>query len=299
MTRACSMLSITRTIGLVFLVVAPMAAHPGSGIVVDRKGQVFFADTGGGIWKIDAQRRLTRQADTRFHWLAADLDDRFKTGRMPTSPSGGFSRVGEDPTLLLSSDFPVAISHDGALYYPERARDGSLQLVRWTSDGARSVLATLPGIVQGAPLHDVNGLSAGPSGSIYYTENSAVRRVNPRGEVSTIAEHVTVPDCVAIPGNEPGDGPYLRGLDVALDGTVYVAAAGCGALLRIDARGVVTPALRTLSPWSPTAVAVAGTDVYVLEYWHTSTENRSAWIPRVRKLRADGTVLLLATVRRD
>lgn len=292
------MLSIARPIGLVLLVAAPLAAHPGSGIVVDRQGQVFFADTGCGVWKIDAQRRLIRQSDTKFHWLAADRAGRFKTGRMPTSPSGDFSRIGEDLTLLLSSDLPVAIGDDGALYYPERGRDGSLQLVRWTSDGARSAVATLPGLARGTPLQHVNGLAAGPGGSVYYTENSAVRRVSRNGEVSTIAERVTVPDCAAIPGMGSGSGPYLRGLDVAADGTVYVAAAGCGALLGIDSRGVVTPVLRTVSPWSPTAAAVVGTDVYVLEYLHTSIEDRSAWVPRVRQRRADGTVRVLATVTR-
>lgn len=292
------MLSIPRTIGVLLLIVTPLAAHPGAGIVVDRKGQVFFADTGGGVWKIDAQRRLIKQDDTKFHWLAIDLDGRFKTGRMPTSPSGEFSRTGDNPTLVLSSDFPVVIGHDGAFYYPQRGSDRRLQLLRWTSAGVGSVLATLPGSSQDRPLQELNGLAAAPDGSIYYSENSAVRRVSPTGDVSTIAQGVTVPNCVAIPGMEPAIRPYLRGLDVAGDGTVYVAATACGALLRIDPRGVVTPVLRTASPWSPTAAAVAGTDVYVLEYLHTSVESRSAWIPRVRRLRADGTVLLIATVTR-
>lgn len=291
------MFSIARTIAVVVLVAAPLAAHPGSGIVVDRTGQVFFADTGGGVWKIDAQQRLTKQDATRFHWLAADLDGRFKSGRMPTSPSGDFSRFGENPTLLLSSDFPVTIGRDGALYYPDRGAGRGLQLLRWTSDGARSVVATLPAASQGGP-QALNGLAAGPDGSIYYSEDRAVRRVSPRGDISIVAERVRVPDCAAIPGMDAGVGPYLRGLDVGADGTVYVAAAGCGALLRIDPRGGVTPILRTVSPWSPTAAAVAGPDVYVLEYLHTSNEDRSAWIPRVRRLRADGAVLLVAAVTR-
>jgi len=56
--------------------------------------------------------------------------------------------------------------------------------------------------------------------------------------------------------------------------------------------------LRTTTPWSPTAVAVAGPDVYVLEYLHTATENRREWIPRVRRLRADGTSVVVATIDR-
>jgi hypothetical protein len=46
-------------------------AHPGSGIVVDRKGQVFFADNGGGgaLWKIDTAGKLSRFREGGWHWL--------------------------------------------------------------------------------------------------------------------------------------------------------------------------------------------------------------------------------------
>lgn len=276
---------------------APLFAHPGSGIVVDRRGQVYFMDTGGGVWKIDTQGHLTKQDRSMFHWMAIDLDGRFKDGRMPTSSFGDFSRTGVDPTLMLSSDFPVVIGHDGAFYYPERGPEGRLQLLRWTSTGDRSVLATLPASTESGPLLSLNGLGAGPDGSIYYSENAAIRRVTLRGETSTIAENVTLPDCITVPGIEPGR-IYLRGLDVAGSGTIYVAATGCGAVLRIGPRGDVRAVLRTTAPWSPTAVAVAGADVYVLEYFHTAAESRREWIPRVRRLRADGTVVIVATVDR-
>ena len=98
-------------------------------------------------------------------------------------------------------------------------------------------------------------------------------------------------------GREPIDGVFLRGLAITPEGTVYVAAAGCGAVLRID-RGGVTAIHRTTSPWSPTAVAVAGHDVFVLEYLHTAAEDRQAWLPRVRQLRSDGTSAILATITR-
>jgi SMP-30/gluconolaconase/LRE-like protein len=278
---------------------APLLAHPGSGIVVDRQGRIYFMDTGGGVWKIDAQGRLTQQDPTRFHWMAIDLDDRFARGRMPSSPAGEFSRVGAQPTIIVSSDVPIAMGTDGAFYYPERGSGGRLQLLRWTASGDRSVFATLPSTTSdGQPLQWLNGLAAGPDGSMYYSENTAVRRVSARGEISTVAERVTVANCSKVPGTEPGEGVFLRGLDVTADGTVYVAAAGCGALLRIGSRGEVRAVLRTTAPWSPTAAAVSGADVIVLEYLHTANEDRRAWIPRVRRLRPDGTAVLVATVER-
>jgi hypothetical protein len=280
--------------------VAPLLAHPGSGIAVDRRGQVYFTDTGGGVWKIDTERRVTKVDASRFHWMAIDLDGRFATGRMPASGNGDFTRGGIDPTLILSSDFPVVVGRDGAFYYPEPGGpDGRVQLLRWTAAGTRTVFATLPAKTESGSLRWINGLAVGPDGALYYTENAAVRRVNTRGEISTVATNVKVDGCTDVPGNEPAVGVFLRGLAIAADGTVYVAAAGCGAVLSISPTGHITPIHRTTTPWSPTAVAVAGKDVYVLEYLHTANEDRQAWIPRVRQLRADGTSMLLATISRN
>ena len=45
-------------------------AHPGSGIEVDKDGQIYFTDTGRCVWKIDAKGKLTDLPGSRFHWLA-------------------------------------------------------------------------------------------------------------------------------------------------------------------------------------------------------------------------------------
>ena len=244
---------------VLFCGAASLLAHPGSGIAVDRQGRVYFADTGGGVWRIDADRRLTRVNDSRFHWLALDPGGRFASGRMPTSSFGDFVRASADPPIVSSSDFPIAFGGDGALYYSERGRtDRRVQLMRWTAAGERSVFAVLPATTERGPLEWINGLTAGPGGSLYYSENTAIRRVSARGEISTAAVNVTVSGCVAIPGNEPDTGAFLRGLAVTPDGTIYVAAAGCGAVLKINPRGEVTPVLRTTTPWSRSCSTTSG-----------------------------------------
>jgi len=42
------------------LTMALLHTHPGSGIVVDRDGNVYFTDTGSGIWKLDRQGKPTK-----------------------------------------------------------------------------------------------------------------------------------------------------------------------------------------------------------------------------------------------
>jgi hypothetical protein len=60
-----------------------------------------------------------------------------------------------------------------------------------------------------------------------------------------------------------------------------------------------TTLVQLQSPWSPTAVALLGSDVYLLEYLHTASEDRREWLPRVRKISPDGKPAVIATVARQ
>ena len=290
-------LSIRRIlVGLSIALVAGRAlAHPGSAIAVGRDGRVYFVDTGGGVFEIGRNGRVSRLDGPALHWFALDEPSRLARTPWPAFPSAEIRSVGTGPTIVLSSDFPVATGPGGDLYLPEPAPQGPSRIVRVGPSGTRSVHATIPleRRPDGSPGW-INGIAAGPAGSLYYTHDRIVRKIDAQGRVSTVAANVTVPGCVAIPGTESPTGPYLRGLDVAADGAVFVAAAGCGAVLKVAPTGGVTPILRTSSPYSPTAVALSNGEVYVLEYLHTASDDRREWLPRVRKVTRTGKVVTLA-----
>ncbi len=275
-------------------------AHPGSGIVVDKAGNVYFVDTGSGVWKLGRDGKLTKLPGPAYHWMTIDAGDRLKNVTLPRIPSGDVTvtRVDQGPTLILSSDVPVAVGPDGTLFYPLTRDEKLLQVFRLDTAGKTTAFATLSATAENTTLRWVNGAAVGPDGSFYYTEDAAVRKITPRGENTIIAAKVSVSGCASIPGMDPGDGPYLRGLDVDAEGAVYVAAAGCGAVLKIAPDGTVTTVLRSTSPWSPTGVAVYGKDLYVLEYYHTVGDNRREWVPRVRKVAADASITTVATIDR-
>jgi sugar lactone lactonase YvrE len=285
------------------LAAIPARAHPGSGIVVDPQGQVFFVDTGLGVWKIDLQGRLVRHRGPAYHWMALDRRGRFAQRHMPRGVGGELPVVGPDPTLILSSDFPVTVGPDGAFYYPQPMGDDRVRLMRATPDGRPEVVATLPPATEIGPdgrarsVPWIHGLAAGPDGSLYYAEMAAVRRIAPDGAVSLVAGPIEVPGCVRPPAaRDLRLGPALRGLDVAADGTVYVAASACSAVLKIAPGGTVSVVLRASDAWTPTGVAVSGDDLYVLEYRYIEAERREDWLPRVRKVSKDGAVSVVATV---
>jgi hypothetical protein len=276
---------------------ASIMAHPGSGIAVDQRGQVYFLDTGSGLWRIDTQGGLAHLSRLLNHWLVLDENNLWTTGRLPSSAGTGLdweiSKVDENPTVLLSTDWPIALGQDGSLYY-QAGRPGHLRIMRSLPSGMTSVLAILPKTASGRPLPHVSGLAPGPSGSLYYTEESAIRRITAHGRVGTVATVPPLKGAPSIPATDTH--PYLRGLAVDAHGVMYVADTGDARVLKITPRGKITTLIQTQSPWSPTAVALFGSDVYVVEFLHTVGDNRRDWLPRVRKISADGTSKIILTV---
>jgi len=294
--RSSLLISLTNLLVAVFSI--SIMAHPGSGIVVDRRGEVYFLDTGSGVWKIDLQGKLTQLPGPRFHWLTLDADDCFSTAHLPAGAAGDITRVGTSPTLLVASDYPVAIGANGLLYYPSYTSGSGLQLMELTPANQTRMLINLSAAGT-RDLRWLNGLAAGADGSLYYTEDDAIRRISARGEVSTVVAKPKIPTCVSIAGSPR---PMLRGLAADSNGTIYVAASGCGSLLKVSAGGQVTTVHQLQSPWTPTAVALSKDNIYVLEYLQTAAsmqpEDRSAWLPRVRKITANGRSTIIASIDR-
>jgi len=195
--------------------------------------------------------------------------------------------VGSNPTVLISTDFPIAIGADGSLYY-KRQRPGDLQIMRTTPAGATSVFATLP-----ASISHLNGMTAVADGSIYFTDNSTISKVNAAGQIWTGTTILPLAKPPSIPDTEK---PYLRGLAIDPKGNMYVADSGDARLLKITPAGAITTLVQLESPWAPTAVALSGDTVYVQEYLHTEVEDRLAWLPRIRKITPDGRSTIIATI---
>jgi sugar lactone lactonase YvrE len=273
---------------------AAVLCHPGSGIVIDRSGVVYFIDTGRGVWRLMPDGVLAEAGGPAFHWIALDESGRFKDYRARTPTAEMTTLRVDGGVIVLSSDFPVAIGRDGRLYYAPSRRDQPLALVAANPNGSTSDVVVLNDAVEPA-LQSINGIASAPDGALYVSTNDRVRRVAADGTITTIPGGAAFKECPPRRGEE-NLGPNLRGLVVDADRNVYVAVTACGAVLKISPRGAVSAILRADAPWSPTAVAVKGSEVFVLEYDHAMPERQ--WAPRVRKVDAKGTVTTLATVKR-
>jgi sugar lactone lactonase YvrE len=299
---------------LCMLSARPTRAHPGSGIVVDSQGRVYFVETGnpdvrfpGFIWEIDPQGRLTPIHRIGAHWLTldangsfakADVDAWFRERRTPWLDRVEAHASG---SILVQADgCPIVINRDGNLYYasgesPEQA--GGLQISRLTPQG--KVTRLVPDLGETSKrLGGIKGLASGPDGSLYVAYPKAIQKVTMDGMVTTVADPVVPSDCDKdVPAGETE--PFLRGLAVDSRGVVYAAATGCRCVAKVTPEGRVSSVMKSERPWSPTGVAVRGEDVYVLEYTNPNSADRSDWHPRVRKLGQDGRVTILAIAPRD
>jgi sugar lactone lactonase YvrE len=274
-------------------------AHPGSGIIVDANGQIFFQDAATrAVWKIDARGRLSEfHTGIGGHWMC--LDEQGSFSRVQPRYFARITPLGATPTILLADGgAPLVVSSDGNLYYPSHSSPGDefapggCQMVRVTPDGTRARFAAdLTATLE--KLDGVTGLASGPDGSLYIASPTAVHRVRLDGTISVIANPVRVTDCT-IDAEPTQNCPFLRGLAVESDGTVLAAATDCRRVLKISQTGKIETVLQAESPWTPTGVALSQGKVYALEYNDIKmSTNLSA---RVRMRNRKGRVSTVALI---
>jgi sugar lactone lactonase YvrE len=278
--------------------------HPSAGIVVDEKGNVFFADINTGLWKIDTDGKLTHIHKEAGHWVALDEEGSF--ARVDFTKSDHWPRWfkrrtpdGAKPVLLTDGGSPLVIHRDGNLYYVssgEQLNPGGHEVIQLTPDGKLS-RAVIGLDKTSEKLGGIKGLAAGPDGSLYVSYPKAILRITADGKVTTLADPVVVTDGGKdLPEGTPESQlPFLRGLAVDGRGTVYAAATGCRCVVKITAEGKVETALKSERPWSPTGVALQGEAIYVLEYPNANGAVHADWVPRVRKIGRDGKATTLVT----
>ncbi|MEP6717883.1 MAG: hypothetical protein ABJB21_02005 [bacterium] len=291
-------------------------AHPATGIVIDRAGNVYFSDL-ETVWKIDAQGKLSvfRQGvnGRHVHELTIDSQDNIYGGDISYEGQKWVSDVwkmtpaGTSTFLLAPTTHPPRsmsnwLDRDGNMYLIDQNNHTKTKtlLLRRSPDGQ---VITLAGGAYGhqdgkgaaAKFSNVGGMAFGPDGSLYLSDGDAVRKVTMEGSVTTVARELTTRTADDKPALFGGSYGSLAGLSVDSSGSVYVADAGNRRLLRINRDGKTEVVFRTDPPYFPNGVAASPDGaIYVLEVGFTLP---SAWSgPRVRKISADGTNRIIATV---
>ncbi|MDQ1640201.1 MAG: virginiamycin lyase [Pyrinomonadaceae bacterium] len=292
------------------------AAHPATGIVLDRAGNVYFSDL-ETVWKIDKQGRLSvfraGVSGRHVHELTIDAQDNIYGGDISYEGQKWVSDVwkmrpdGTSTYLLEPTTHPPRsmsnwLDRDGNMYLVDQNNHTKMRtvLLRRSPDGqvislAGGAYGHQDGKGAAAKFSSVGGMAFGPDGSLYLSDGAAVRKVTMEGSVTTLARELTtrtVDDKPSLFGTAYGS---LTGLAVSSSGSVYVADAGNRRLLRINPDRKTEVVLRTDPPYFPNGVAASPDGaIYVLEVGFTLPNISSG--PRVRKISADGSNRIIATV---
>jgi sugar lactone lactonase YvrE len=308
-------LALLAIIVLGFFFPATAGAHPASGIVLDRAGNIYFSDL-ETIWKIDANGKLSvfrpGVSGRHVHELAIDEHDNIYGADISYQSQRWISDIwkmtpeGKLEYLLEPTDKPPrALSiwrdREGNSYFIDQNNHTKAQtlLLRRAPDGKVITLAgggygQADGKGASARFSSVGGVAFGADGSLYLADGASVRRVAMDGTVVTLAKDLDVRtrDKPALFGGSYGS---LAGLAVDAAGNVYVADAGNRRLFKIDREGKTDVLLRTDPPYFPNGVVAGpGGDIYVLEVGFTLPSSWSR--PRVRKITQGGKSTILATV---
>jgi len=290
-------------------------AHPGTGLVINERGQVFFAGLNDRprYWILTISNEgkvvpfVEDQRLSAVHHLAIDQDGNLFAA---SDTDGVVWKIAPDKSIRQLGiqvgrwGDPFARDSRGNFFTVSDA--SASQITKIDPQGKVTPLADSDaGYADGkgeqakfGPLHSCS-MYCGPDGSLYLTERSRIRKVAPDGTVSTLAG-----------GRERGfvDGQGnqarfngLAGVAVDAQGRVYVADESNQRIREISPDGsVVTlagsgrkgaadgPALQAEFE-RPFGVAVGPTgDVWVSEYPQAKGY-------RIRKISADGKVTTLGS----
>jgi sugar lactone lactonase YvrE len=309
-------LALFAIIVLGFLFPATAVAHPASGIVLDRAGNIYFSDL-ETIWKIDANGKLSvfrpGVSGRHVHELAIDEHDyiygadisyqsqRWISDIWKMTPEGKLGYLLE-PTDKPPRALSIWRDREGNSYFIDQNNHTKAQtlLLRRAPDGKVITLAgggygQADGKGTSARFSSVGGVAFGPDGNLYLADGASVRKVTMDGIVVTLAKGLDVRTTEDKPTLFGGSYGNLTGVAVDSLGNVYVADAGNRRLFKIDREGNTNVLLRTEPPYFPNGVATGpGGNIYVLEVGFTLPSSWSG--PRVRKLTLDGKSTILATV---
>jgi sugar lactone lactonase YvrE len=287
-------------------------AHEGWGIVVDRKGQIYFSDIPTNtIWRITREGKLEAFLRNKHsHALVLGEDGSiYGTQEHHATAIGGVWRIGPDGgssnIFTPAPDFPLnlhpfTIDREGNIYstnsisFPNQSDKAAL--LKATPNGSVTALA---GGIRGhrdgrgseAQFSGIDGMAWAADGSLYITDGVYVRRVTMDGVVTTLGKGALT---------NPSYGEDLMGLAVSPGGGVYVADYSQRRLLFLMPDGNIRTVLATGWFWSPTGVVAVGEDLYVLEHLRMPLvilgDIGVGAYARVRKVSPDGTVERIATV---
>ncbi|GIV37065.1 MAG: hypothetical protein KatS3mg032_1444 [Cyclobacteriaceae bacterium] len=251
------------------LISASAWAHPGVGIVMDSKGNVFYTDL-KQVWKIDTQgRKSVAVPNVHTHELYMDAQDNlygehlwYNGERLNTwghyvwkySADGKIQKVIPDTEGFLK-DYSFVRDQQGNMYWAVRETDCQ-QVVRRDRNGMITQLGN-------DCMENIRWMTATQDGDVLVVDRYDLKIINRLGQVKTLATQLQQNKRKPALVNEPH---LVMGLSVDKEKNVYVAVYGSGEVKKVTPSGKVFTVAETNAGWLPTGVLhTPNGDLWILE----------------------------------
>lgn len=258
-------------------------AHPGVGIVMDTKGNVYYTDL-KHVWKIDVSgRKHIVVENVHTHELAIDDQNNLygehlwyegertnKWGHYVWTyhPESGFLKIVQ-PTEGFRSHYSFVRDQDGNMYWANRETNCQ-QITRRDKQGHEHSYSN-------QCLHNIRQMTSTANGIIFAIDRDNLKKIEPNGKVTILALQLPEKSWSSFFVEDPHQ---LMGLSVDDDQNVYIAAYGNKKVKKVTPFGEVTTVAETNMMWSPTGVLAAPTgELWVLE----STITNEVRVERFKK----------------
>lgn len=260
----------------VLLLISAISAipHPGVGIVIDSKGNVFYTDL-KHIWKIDVQgKRNVAVPNVHSHeiyldendnlfgehlWYEGEGSDKWGHYVWKRSPQGKVEKV-VPPTEGFLKNYSFVRDHHNHMFWADR--DNACQkIARSNPDGTSSKLGD-------KCLDDIQWMTATPAGKVYFVDHHDLMKMDEKGHIETIASGLGERTISQVTVNDPN---LVMGVWTDKKENVYVAIYGARKVKKITPDKRVSVVHETSVWWSPTGGLVAPNgDFWLLEYSQTN-----------------------------
>lgn len=266
--------------------ISSVAAHPGVGIFMDGKGNVYYTDL-RQVWKISPDgARSVAVPNVHTHELYVDPggnlygEHLWYEGEATDKWGHRVWRLGADGTLVDViparrgfrddyEDFHFVHDAKGNAYWVDRGDPAIIR--RRSPEGIMTQVAR-------ASFQDIRWMTAAADGTVYLVDLYDLVRVTPDGAARTVARDLADRIWSKLFFR---DRHALMGLWTDAQGSVYVANFSGRVVKRVGPDGAVEVVAESPLPWSPTGGLVAPDGaLWILEY--------SGGAARVRRIGKDG-----------
>lgn len=274
------------------------AAHPGVGVVVDSRGNIFYTDL-KQVWKVDPQgKKSIAVRNVHTHELYLDATGNLfgehlwyegdRTGQWGhrvwrLNASGELSDV-IPATKGFLTRYSFVRDAAGNMYRAGPGDCASVEVAkrvavcRIAADGTSTRIAGPSGFV------DIRWMTASPDGTVYLIDSGKLWRIKPGGAANVVAANLVSHRSPLgyLTGLTDADRHALMGLWPDSNGDVYLASHAAGKVLRITPSGQVSVFCESPLSYAPTGIIGTAREVIVLEYGAGDSA-------RVRRFHKDGT----------